>query len=181
VDQAHEQIADAVEQRLAKAGVGEDRRPLRERQVDGDNDGGLLFSVCDDLEEHLGSDFHQRNVAHLVEGNQGPVLPSSESAVELAGLAGFDEFVDKVRLAASQNAILTERLLIQAEAARLLGVNQPKVSALKGYKLEGFSVERLVHFATVLECDVVSRFVWTPQPRARDWYGGSGGVGAMAG
>jgi hypothetical protein len=37
----------------------------------------------------------------------------------------------------------------------LLGVNQPKVSALKGYKLEGFSVERLVHFAIALQHDVV--------------------------
>jgi len=39
--------------------------------------------------------------------------------------------------------------------AWLLGVNQPKVSALKGYKLEGFSVERLMHFATALQHDVV--------------------------
>jgi predicted XRE-type DNA-binding protein len=61
----------------------------------------------------------------------------------------------KVRLLASLNAILAERKLTQAEAARLLGVNQPKVSALKGYKLEGFSVERLMHFATALEHDVV--------------------------
>jgi hypothetical protein len=30
-------------------------------------------------------------------------------------------------------------------------VNQPKISALKHYKLEGFSVERLMHFATALE------------------------------
>ena len=37
----------------------------------------------------------------------------------------------------------------------MLGVNQPKVSALKGYKLEGFSVERLMHFATALQHDVV--------------------------
>ena len=34
-------------------------------------------------------------------------------------------------------------------------MNQPKVSELKGYKLEGFSVERLMHFATVLQHDVV--------------------------
>ena len=37
----------------------------------------------------------------------------------------------------------------------MLGVNQPKVSALKGYKLEGFSVERLIHIAAALEHDVV--------------------------
>ena len=60
-----------------------------------------------------------------------------------------------MRLAASLNAILAARKLTQAEAARALGVNQPKVSALKGYKLEGFSVERLMHFATALEHDVV--------------------------
>ncbi len=59
-----------------------------------------------------------------------------------------------MRLLASLNAILAERKLTQAEAARLLGVNQPKVSALKGYKLEGFWVERLMHFATALEHDV---------------------------
>jgi len=53
--------------------------------------------------------------------------------------------------AASLNAILAARKLTQAEAACVLGVNQPKVSALKGYKLEGFSVERLMHFATALQ------------------------------
>jgi predicted XRE-type DNA-binding protein len=38
----------------------------------------------------------------------------------------------KVWLATSLNAILAEWKLTQAEAARVLGVNQPKVSALKG-------------------------------------------------
>jgi predicted XRE-type DNA-binding protein len=37
----------------------------------------------------------------------------------------------------------------------VLGVSQPKVSALRGYKLEGFSVERLMHFLNALEHDVV--------------------------
>ena len=58
-------------------------------------------------------------------------------------------------MATSLNAILEVRKLTQAEAARVLAVNQPKVSALKGYKLEGFSVERLMHFATALEHEVV--------------------------
>jgi hypothetical protein len=43
-------------------------------------------------------------------------------------------------------------------------VNQPKVSALKGYKLEGFSVERLMHFATALEHDVIEI---RPHPAAK--------------
>jgi predicted XRE-type DNA-binding protein len=71
------------------------------------------------------------------------------------GLPNAEELGTKVRLAASLNAILAKRKMTQAEAARVLGVNQPKVSALKGYKLEGFSVERLMHFVTALEHDVV--------------------------
>ena len=70
-------------------------------------------------------------------------------------LAGRRAIEKGLTMAASLNAILASRKLTQAEAARLLGVNQPKVSALKGYKLEGFSVERLMHFATALQHDVV--------------------------
>jgi predicted XRE-type DNA-binding protein len=66
-----------------------------------------------------------------------------------------EELGTKVRLAASLKTTLAARKLTQAEAAQLLGVNQPKVPALKGYKLAGFSVERLMHFATALQHDVV--------------------------
>ena len=47
------------------------------------------------------------------------------------GLPNAEELGTKVRLAASLNTILAARKLTQAEVARLLGVNQPKVSALK--------------------------------------------------
>jgi predicted XRE-type DNA-binding protein len=71
------------------------------------------------------------------------------------GLRNAEELGTKLRLCVAINRILEKRKMTQAEAARVLGVNQPKVSALKGYKLEGFSVERLMHFATALEHDVV--------------------------
>jgi predicted XRE-type DNA-binding protein len=71
------------------------------------------------------------------------------------GLPNAEELGTKLRLCVVINKILEKRKMTQAEAARLLGVNQPKVSALKGYKLEGFSVERLMHFATALEHGVV--------------------------
>jgi predicted XRE-type DNA-binding protein len=63
------------------------------------------------------------------------------------------------------NRILEKRGLTQTEAARVLGVNQPKVSALKGYKLEGFSVERLMRFVTALGQDVVIEI--RPRKRAK--------------
>jgi predicted XRE-type DNA-binding protein len=71
------------------------------------------------------------------------------------GLPHPEESGAKLRLCVVINRILDERGLTQVEAAKLLGVTQPKVSALKAYKLEGFSVERLMHFATALEHDVV--------------------------
>jgi hypothetical protein len=58
----------------------------------------------------------------------------------------------------------------------VLGVNQPKISALEHYKLEGFSVERLMHFATALEHDVVIEI----RPRAKAKKGRILIVGARA-
>ena len=91
------------------------------------------------------------------------VTVSSGNVFADLGLPNAEELGAKVRLCFVINRILEERGLTQVEAARVLGVNQPKVSALKGYKLEGFSVERLMHFATALEHDVVIEI----RPRAK--------------
>jgi predicted XRE-type DNA-binding protein len=79
------------------------------------------------------------------------------------GLPNAEELGTKLRLCVALNRILERGKMTQAEAARVLGVNQPKVSALKGYKLGGFSVERLMHFVTALEHDVVIEI----RPRAK--------------
>jgi Helix-turn-helix domain len=55
--------------------------------------------------------------------------------------------------------------LTESEAAKKLGVNQPKVSALASYKLDGFSVERLMTFLTALDQDV--EIVIKNKPRNR--------------
>jgi predicted XRE-type DNA-binding protein len=60
----------------------------------------------------------------------------------------------KVRLAVTINGILEEKRLRQEEAAKLLRLNQPKISALANYRLEGFSVERLLRFLNALDRDV---------------------------
>jgi predicted XRE-type DNA-binding protein len=62
------------------------------------------------------------------------------------GFPDAEERYTKVRLAAAINQLLHRRRLSQAAAARELGINQPKVSALLNYKLAGFSVERLMRF-----------------------------------
>jgi predicted XRE-type DNA-binding protein len=60
----------------------------------------------------------------------------------------------KLRLAYALNQLLDERGLPQNEAAKLLGVAQPKVSALRNYKLAGFSVERLMNLLVALDQDI---------------------------
>ena len=70
------------------------------------------------------------------------------------GLPEAREMQTKLRLAYAINEIVESRRLTQANAAELLGIPQPRISALKNYKLEGFSVERLMTFLTALDRDV---------------------------
>jgi predicted XRE-type DNA-binding protein len=65
-----------------------------------------------------------------------------------------DEALAKAELAQRICTILSERKLTQARAAALLGVDQPKVSALIRGKLGGFSTDRLFRFLNALGQDV---------------------------
>ena len=65
-----------------------------------------------------------------------------------------DEALAKAELARRICAILSERKLTQARAAAVLGIDQPKVSALIRGKLEGFSTTRLFRFLNALGQDV---------------------------
>ncbi len=85
---------------------------------------------------------------------KGTVARSSGNVFADLGFANAGERQTKVRLAFAINEILERRRLPQTRAARLLGINQPKISALSNYRLEGFSVERLMHFLTALDKDV---------------------------
>src|SRR3954452_3533800 len=60
----------------------------------------------------------------------------------------------KLRLAYALNTILDEQRLTQTAAATRLGLNQPKSSALRKYKLEGFSMDRLLTLLNALDQDV---------------------------
>lgn len=78
----------------------------------------------------------------------------------------------KTRLAMAINDIIRQRRLKQAEAADILGVPQPKVSALANYRLDGFSAERLMGFLTCLDQDVEIMI----RPRLRE---GAGAVSVL--
>ena len=81
------------------------------------------------------------------------------------GYADAEERQTKLRLTHAINGVIARRRLTQAAAAEKLGVNQPKVSALANYKLDGYSVERLMTFLTALDQDV--EIVIRKKPRSR--------------
>lgn len=73
----------------------------------------------------------------------------------------------KVQLATEVNRLLASRGLPQDRAARLLGIRQPHVSDLTRYRLNRFSVERLMDFLTRLGKDVEIRIAERPAGRRR--------------
>jgi predicted XRE-type DNA-binding protein len=87
-------------------------------------------------------------------GKARKVVPSSGNVFADLGLPHAEEKQTKAHLAFAINEILHKRQLSQAAAARRLNINQPKISALRNYRLEGFSVERLMNFLTALDRDV---------------------------
>jgi predicted XRE-type DNA-binding protein len=70
------------------------------------------------------------------------------------GLPNPEERLAKARLASMIYDIFEERGLTQVEAARILGISQPKVSALRNGRLAGFSLERLFSFLRRLDRDI---------------------------
>ncbi len=82
------------------------------------------------------------------------VAPSPGNVFADLGLPNAEEKQTKVRLAVAINEIIRRQQLSQVAAARRLNVNQPKISALRNYLLQGFSVERLMKFLTALDRDV---------------------------
>ena len=81
------------------------------------------------------------------------------------GYARPEEAAAKAELAHKITKIIERRKLTQAEAANVLEVDQPKVSALVRGRLTGFSLDRLVRFLVLLGSDV--QIVVREQPPSR--------------
>jgi predicted XRE-type DNA-binding protein len=99
------------------------------------------------------------------ERNSEVVVQSSGNAFADLGLQDAGGKQTRVRLAVAISQIIESRRLSQTAAARLLDINQPKISALVNYRLEGFSVERLMHFLNALDRDV--EIVIRKKPRSK--------------
>lgn len=88
------------------------------------------------------------------DGSTEEIIRGSTNVFADLGYPDAEERQTKLKLAHALSQIVESRGLTQDAAAKLLGINQPKVSALANYKLEGFSVERLMIYLTALDRDV---------------------------
>jgi predicted XRE-type DNA-binding protein len=80
------------------------------------------------------------------------------------GFADAEERMATTSLALQINVIIKRKKLTQKQAAELLGIDQPKISALSTGKLSGFSLERLFRFLTILGQDIIINV--TPKARS---------------
>ncbi len=89
-----------------------------------------------------------------------------------------EDELTKAQLTSHIRKIIKRRRLTQAAAAKLMGIDQPKVSALLNGRLGNFSSERLMRLLTALGQDVEITVRATQRGRAQ---GQVRVVGALAG
>jgi predicted XRE-type DNA-binding protein len=78
------------------------------------------------------------------------VTPSSGNVFADMGLEDADDLLIKADLAISIATILSKRGLNQTAAAKVLGIDQPKVSRLLRGDLYGFSIDQLIRLLGAL-------------------------------
>lgn len=95
------------------------------------------------------------------------VTASSGNVFADLGFAEPEEELTKAQLASYIRQVIKRRRLTQVMAATLLGVDQPKVSALLNGRLANFSSDRLMRLLTALGQDVEIMVKRKPRNRAR--------------
>jgi predicted XRE-type DNA-binding protein len=92
------------------------------------------------------------NADEIVRDNA--VIDSSGNVFADLGLNMSDEDMLKVQITRAISNTIQRRKLTQQQAARIIGADQAKVSALLRGNLKGFGVERLLRFLLLLGRDV---------------------------
>lgn len=93
------------------------------------------------------------------------IITSSGNVFEDLGLSEPADRLAKAELARKIAEIITKRHMNQADAAKLLGVDQPKISNIMNGRFSGFSLERLIHFLNVLGREV--QIIVKQKPRSQ--------------
>jgi predicted XRE-type DNA-binding protein len=95
-----------------------------------------------------------------------PVTRGNDNVFADLGFAEPEDELTKAQLASHIRQIIRRRRLTQVAAASLMGIDQPKVSALLNGRLANFSSERLMRLLTALGQDVEITVRAKPRSRA---------------
>src|SRR5947199_4695060 len=82
------------------------------------------------------------------------ITKSSGNIFADLGYSNPEEHLLKAKFAIVVNTIIKDKNLTQIDAAKLLGIDQPKVSRLSRGILSGFSLDKLVVFLILLNQDI---------------------------
>ena len=89
-------------------------------------------------------------------------VKSSGNVFADLGLPDAEERLAKAELARKIESVIKRKKLTQEQAAKILNVSQPKISALLNGKLAGFSMDRLLKFLMALDQDIEIRIKAKP-------------------
>jgi predicted XRE-type DNA-binding protein len=95
------------------------------------------------------------------------VIESSGNVFADMGLPDAEGELTKAQLASHIRETIRRRRLTQIAAGELMGIDQPKVSALLNGRLANFSAERLMRFLAALGRDVEITVRTKPRGRER--------------
>lgn len=95
-----------------------------------------------------------------------PVRGGSGNVFADMGLPEPEEELTKAQLVSHIRQVIERRRLTQVAAAALMGIDQPKVSALLNGRLANFSSERLMRLLTALGQDIDITVRAKPRNRA---------------
>ena len=104
--------------------------------------------------------------------DEGPVSvePGSGNVFADLGLPNPHIALAKAQLVQRIRRLISEHELTQSQAARLLGIDEPKVSRLIRGQVDGYTIDRLFRFLTALG----QRIVITVQPATKHNAGAMG-------
>lgn len=83
------------------------------------------------------------------------VIASSGNVYADTGHANPEEAMAKAELAILISDTIKRKKLTQKKAAELIGIDQPKISAIIRGQLSGFTIDRLFRFLIALGMDII--------------------------
>ncbi len=96
------------------------------------------------------------------------IYAGSDNIYKDIGFKNPGEMLRKAKIAIIINEILDERNLKQKKTAEILGIDQPKVSAIKNGRLKDFSIDRLLSFLNALNCNIKINITHKHKDRVTD-------------